>query len=515
MAEKTRTVKVLKNAKHGKEVLLNVHVYGDIVPRIREDAVLSPLFSSTFKVYDEIYERVKSASCSNCQLGKEGPVLMLTFVKDLKACPEDKRAAVHEMLGNRTWTSHKQMWINVVSNEVEKQIFEEREVPAPEKSHGQLQQSQAASSGASQAADDIRQLQPRVQSQAQAKPRKLLFENYQAPGDIVMMTAAIRDLHRSHPGKFITDIRTNSMSIWEGNEYITKLDPNDPEVTKMRLEYPLVHQSNQGPYHFTEAFTEELENKLGIRIGNRLCKGYIKMRPEEEVWGHTERATWFGHYGLGGDIHYWIINAGWKNDFTCKRWPAGRYQKVVDHFEGRIKFVQIGHKDHNHPQLENVINLAGETEAMEGKQMDDRQLIRLVWASAGVLTPCSYPMVLAAAVPVRPGTVRGLSERPCVVVAGGREPAGWQAYNSHQFIHTCGMLPCCANGGCWKSRVKPIGDGDHKDKKNMCQHVVTAEDGEDLPFCMDMITADEVIRRIEMYYRFFSADRPKTKTYNE
>ena len=32
--------------------------------------------------------------------------------------------------------------------------------------------------------------------------RKLILENSQSPGDIVMLTAALRDLHRCYPGTF-------------------------------------------------------------------------------------------------------------------------------------------------------------------------------------------------------------------------------------------------------------------------------------------------------------------------
>lgn len=41
----------------------------------------------------------------------------------------------------------------------------------------------------------------------------------------------------------------------------------------------------------------------------------------------------------------------------------------------------------------------------------------------------------------------------------------------------------------------PLVDGDSKDQE-LCVDVVGA-----LPRCMDMITADDVIRRVEMYYR--------------
>jgi hypothetical protein len=63
-------------------------------------------------------------------------------------------------------------------------------------------------------------------------------------------------------------------------------------------------------------------------------------------------------------------------------------------------------------------------------------------------------MHLAAAVEVPPGMPKN---RPCVVVAGGREPPHWEAYPHHQFLHRAGSLLCCDDGGCWKSRVRPLG----------------------------------------------------------
>ena len=40
------------------------------------------------------------------------------------------------------------------------------------------------------------------------KVRKLIFRNFQSPGDIVMLTAAVRDLHKCYPGRFVTDVLT-------------------------------------------------------------------------------------------------------------------------------------------------------------------------------------------------------------------------------------------------------------------------------------------------------------------
>ena len=49
------------------------------------------------------------------------------------------------------------------------------------------------------------------------KGRKLILKNFQSPGDIVMLTAAVRDLHRSNPGRFVTDVRTPCGHLWENN----------------------------------------------------------------------------------------------------------------------------------------------------------------------------------------------------------------------------------------------------------------------------------------------------------
>jgi hypothetical protein len=117
----------------------------------------------------------------------------------------------------------------------------------------------------------------------------------------------------------------------------------------------------------------------------------------------------------------------------------------------------------------------------------------LVYHAQGVLCPVTALMHLAAAVPTRPDRPPA---RACVVVAGGREPTHWEAYPHHQFIHTIGALPCCQTGGCWKSRVLPLGDGDEKDQPgNLCVNVAG-----DLPKGMDLITPEEVIRRIERYF---------------
>jgi len=78
-------------------------------------------------------------------------------------------------------------------------------------------------------------------------PRKLIFKCGLSPGDILMLTAAVRDLHLSHPDKYITDVNTPSPALWENSPYITHLDPEDPDGESVECEYPLIQSSNHIP----------------------------------------------------------------------------------------------------------------------------------------------------------------------------------------------------------------------------------------------------------------------------
>jgi hypothetical protein len=90
------------------------------------------------------------------------------------------------------------------------------------------------------------------------------------------------------------------------------------------------------------------------------------------------------------------------------------------------------------------------------------------------------------------------------VINGGREPVHWEAYPHHQFVHTIGALPCCEHGGCWKSRTVPLGDGDKKDE-SLCVDVLPADPSADrtgpLPRCMDLISGEEIARRVDLYFQ--------------
>src|SRR6266536_6391887 len=97
-------------------------------------------------------------------------------------------------------------------------------------------------------------------------PRKLILTCNLSPGDIVMMTAAVRDLHLAHPGTFVTDVRTPAMQLWENNPFLTPLSEDEPGVQVIPMHYDLIHDSNEGAHHFIHGYARHLEEVLGLRI---------------------------------------------------------------------------------------------------------------------------------------------------------------------------------------------------------------------------------------------------------
>lgn len=325
--------------------------------------------------------------------------------------------------------------------------------------------------------------------------RKLILRCVFGLGDTVLFTAAIRDLHRCYPNKFITDVRTPCGDLWNYNPYLQHLDENDPDVEIISCKMPLMAWANQVPYHILLTFIDNLNEQLGLHIKCTEFKGEIYLSRKEKSAPSPVADL------AGADIPFWIIVSGGKHDLTTKWWDCDRYQGVVDYFKGRVQFVQVGERGHFHPKLRGAIDLRGALKV--------RELAQLVYHSQGVLCGVTGVMHLAAAV----GGKNGSSAlRPCVVVAGGREPTHFEAYPNHQFIHTIGALSCCAKGGCWKMRAIPLGDGHPYDHpRHLCVDV-----NNNLPRCMDMISVAEVTRRIELYFergafRYLEADQAKAR----
>ena len=316
---------------------------------------------------------------------------------------------------------------------------------------------------------------------------ELLFRNRQAPGDVLMLTAMVRDLHKQYPGQFITDIFTNNReSLWIHNPYITTLDPG--KVRNINVKYgKQILKSDTSGQHFVAAFHESVGQQLGINITP------TELRPDI-YFTEEERAN----PPIKGD--YWIVVAGNKSDIPTKMWGNSRYQQVIDALKDEVAFVQVGggperkRPSHFHKPLDGILDIIGKT--------GFRQLMHLVLHAKGVLCGVTCAMHLAAAVNV-----------PCVVIAGGREHPMWECYDSsswirngmeppadlveHTFFHTMGKLNCCFKKGCWRAG---LGDmplrRDNTDPN--CRQLITT--GSELtPACLDMIKPEMVVNAIRDY----------------
>jgi SAM-dependent methyltransferase len=315
--------------------------------------------------------------------------------------------------------------------------------------------------------------------------RKVILKNSQSPGDILMMTAAVRDLKMSYPSISV-DVRTTCKELWDNNPHITPLEETEDGVEVYKVGYPIINNSNDGAYHFIHGFRKDIEEKMNIDIKQTKFCGDIHFSEEELSW-----ISMINQHYTHEDTPFWLICTGGKTDYTAKWWIPEYAQEVVDYFKDKIQFVQFGYngKGHYHPPLNNVINLVGKT--------DLRMFMRLVYHCDGVITPVSFAMHLAAAMPRKPGKPMN---KPCVVTAGGREPCTFTRYTHHGYIHANGYLKCCENGGCWKSRTVPLGDGDKKDNE-LCTNTVDFN-GRKVQRCMlDFVTPYAVIQEVEKYYK--------------
>lgn len=300
-------------------------------------------------------------------------------------------------------------------------------------------------------------------------PTSLVLVNRCSPGDALMLTAAVRDLHAGYPGRYRIAVDTCFDELWLNNPYAVPLEDINHDAVRIDCGHPpLLDRCNSQPRHYLESMHHVLSDVLGHDVPLTRFAPDLHLADEEKTTPPC-------------DAHgpYWLVIAGGKRDLTTKWWPSKNYQRVVDHFDGRICFVQAGAEGDHHPPLSGVRNVVGRTSL--------REFIRLVYHADGVVCPITCAMHVAAAF-----------DKPCVVIAGGREPPHWEMYPTHQYLHMVGQLPCCRNGGCWKARVVPLHDGDGDRDGNLCVRPMKNATGA-VAACMAMIEPADVVRAIERY----------------
>jgi hypothetical protein len=141
---------------------------------------------------------------------------------------------------------------------------------------------------------------------------RLVLTNFQAPGDQVMLTAAVRDLHRAYPGRFLTDVQGSCPELWDQNPHLTPLRRDAHGVRLIGCSYPAIHGSNRHPNHFLLGFIEDLNRQLNLHIQLTDFKGDIHLSNTERTRPSPVARA------FGFEVPYWIIVAGGKYGFTIK-----------------------------------------------------------------------------------------------------------------------------------------------------------------------------------------------------
>jgi len=313
----------------------------------------------------------------------------------------------------------------------------------------------------------------------------ILLIHWRSPGDITCMTACVRDLVLTYPGRFEVHVAGACSELWEHNPHVARVWGACPprSIARYRLSYAAkLRQSNQNPQHLLAAFHADLGQQLGVPVPVLLPRGDLYL--SDRQCDHRPLAE-----------AYWFLVAGGKDRVATKLWSPARFQQTVDLLSEReIQIVQGGaaHRGHRHASLNGVRNCVGQTSL--------RDVLWWIYHADGVICPPTFAMHVAAAF-----------EKPCIVIAGGREPWWWGAYVNawerhfgpdcqpvqvpHRFLHTLGSLDCCRHGGCWKTRVLADQEGD----PHACVNTVQNSDEDTLPACLNMITPQMVVDAVGSY----------------
>jgi len=295
--------------------------------------------------------------------------------------------------------------------------------------------------------------------------RKIIFKQLQSPGDILTLTRAVAEIKSSFP-KWEIDVRTPCAEIFENSPHLTPLKEGAKDVEIVEVNYEEIHDCGRLQQHWTDAFRHDLEKKLKVKIKKTGILPELWISDQEKGWINQVETT-FGWKGK-----FWVINAGRKPDNALKQYH--RWGEVVDllnkYFKGKVKIVQIGHKDHIHPRLKGTLNLIGKT--------DSRQFIRLCYWASGTIGPLSFQSVISAAL-----------NQPAVVLMGGKEDVRWHLYPHMKYLYANGSLPCCLWNGCWLGGE--LGD---------CRNIVKVK-GKKVPKCFAITEPHTIADAVISYYK--------------
>lgn len=289
----------------------------------------------------------------------------------------------------------------------------------------------------------------------------VVIKNHLCPGDVVVLSAAIRSLHLSYPSRYRVWVDVSYPAVFKHSpDVVTTGDLVPPGAKVIEVSYPLINESNSINCHFMYAYTKDLGEKLGIPLELKTNRPHLFLGEEEKSDAILKK--------LKIQKPFFVINAGFKQDYPTKFWGQHNYQELVHRCIGDVAFVQVGDANGHHPLLQDVYHAYGRTTL--------RELISLCWHAEGGVGPSTLIQHIFAAL-----------QKPYVCLLGGREPLPWVTYPLQTTLHTFGALPCCKEEACWKAKLEP----GHEDSCLFPLPTIWAT-----PKCMGMITPAQVAQVI-------------------
>jgi hypothetical protein len=112
----------------------------------------------------------------------------------------------------------------------------------------------------------------------------ILLIHWRAPGDITCMTACVRDLALTCPGKYQIHVAGSCASLWEHNPYVSKVWGAAPprDIPTYRLSYlDGLRDSGHRRLHFLTAFHRNLAGQLNVDVPVLYPKGDLHLSREQ------------------------------------------------------------------------------------------------------------------------------------------------------------------------------------------------------------------------------------------
>lgn len=309
---------------------------------------------------------------------------------------------------------------------------------------------------------------------------KLLLDFYQSPGDVLVgVGMTLESLHRQFPNQYQTAVKSCCPGIYENNPLVSK----EQDGRYIKMEYPLINESDNLNLHFGEAYCRYLGKELGIPLTLQVNRPVLHLTKKE--MSYASRV----HEITGRPTKHWLVNVGYKEDRPAKKWIHEYYQEVVTYFARKgITWVQVGEiaPGHSHPPLFDVIDQRGKT--------NTREFIRLCGTSSLGLGPVTFMHHIynSWCPPYLP--------KPYICI-NPTEPNSWIYYPGCTIISPVGKLNCCKNRACWKSGIMQEKKEDGTTRWRLDQLCVYPmfSGGEPVTRCSTIISPERVIEAINFY----------------